>query len=174
MTTKEGSNHTYLRQKAILRKSSVKTLTTQRVSRLMPSVYRTFDETEDDFVKRVSEFCSGVKVIGVNYLTIPRTGEVDRAIVIYEAAEEEVYEESVNEADNTECNKITIWVFKESGKWYTLEEYNIPSSLHEVYEIAEYVQMSFKSYRGMHLVLPLNEEFITQGYPCMIPLDRRR
>lgn len=67
---------------------------------------------------------------------------------------------------------IKIFVFKESGKYYTEEDYKIPGYLREVYQIAEYVEKYFNNYRGMHLVMLLDE--FENGYPCMIPAERRR
>lgn len=69
--------------------------------------------------------------------------------------------------------QIKIYVFKENGKWYTEEDFEIPSHLEGVYEIAGYIESHFTSYRGMHLIMLFNEPFIKNGYPDMIPADRR-
>jgi len=68
--------------------------------------------------------------------------------------------------------RIKILIFKESGKYYTEESYEIPEYLIEIYQVVEYVEKHFKSYREKHLVMLLDE--FENGYPCMIPAERRR
>ena len=70
-------------------------------------------------------------------------------------------------------NEIKIWVFKESGKWYTEEDFEIPKSLTEVNQVIEYIELQFKAYKGMHIVIPFTESFIENGYPCMILAEKR-
>ena len=70
-------------------------------------------------------------------------------------------------------NQVKIYVFKESGKWYTEEDFEIPDHLEEVYEIVDYVESNFTLYMGMHLVMLFNEPFVKSGYPSMIPADKR-
>ncbi len=41
--------------------------------------------------------------------------------------------------DNKHMNEIIIWLFKESGKWYTEERFKIPESLTRVDQIIEYI-----------------------------------
>lgn len=66
---------------------------------------------------------------------------------------------------------IKVWVFKESGKWYTEEDFELPSYITEVYQALEYVKSNFVGYKGMHLVIPLTE--MENGYPCLILADQR-
>lgn len=68
---------------------------------------------------------------------------------------------------------IKIYVHKENGKYYTEEDFEIPNHLEEVYEIVDYIESQFNAYKGMHLFMLLNEPFIKNGYPSMIPADRR-
>ena len=70
-------------------------------------------------------------------------------------------------------SQIKVYVFKESGKWYTEEDFEIPDHLEEVYEIVDYVKTNFTFYKGMNLVMFLDESFIKNGYPSMIPANRR-
>lgn len=48
-----------------------------------------------------------------------------------------------------------------------------PDHLEEVYEIVDYVKTNFTFYMGMHLVMLFNEPFVKNGYPNMIPADKR-
>lgn len=68
--------------------------------------------------------------------------------------------------------RVKILVFKESGKYYTEEDLEIPEYLTEMYQVVEYVEYHFQSYKGMHLVMLLDE--FEKGYPCMIPAERRQ
>lgn len=70
-------------------------------------------------------------------------------------------------------NKLKVWIFKESGKWYTEDTVMIPDNLYEVFQILEWLTENYKCYNGMHLVIPFTEDFVNHGYPSMIPADRR-
>lgn len=67
--------------------------------------------------------------------------------------------------------KIKIWVFKETGKWYTEEDFEIPEQITEVPQAVDYVLSSFKAYPGMYLVMLFTE--LKHGYPHMIPYWKR-
>lgn len=70
--------------------------------------------------------------------------------------------------------KVEVWVFKDSGKYYTTETMEVPESLKTVDEIVDYVKGSITQYAGMHLVIPFSEEYFSAiGYPCMIPAQNR-
>lgn len=70
-------------------------------------------------------------------------------------------------------NKITINFFKPSGKFYATEEIAIPDGIVNPFEIVEYVEANVDAYKGMHAVMMLDEDWVQNGYPCMIPADRR-
>lgn len=71
--------------------------------------------------------------------------------------------------------EVTIWIFKESGKWYTEEKVEIPDDIVSYpYQIVEYMQNSYHSYPSMNIVIPMEEDFIEHGYPCMIPWNKRQ
>lgn len=79
----------------------------------------------------------------------------------------------IRKENDIKMNQIKIYVFKESGKWYTEEDFDIPDHLNEVYEVVDYIESHFRSYIGMHLFMLLDEPFIRNGYPNMIPADKR-
>lgn len=72
-----------------------------------------------------------------------------------------------------ECHDIEIQVFKEAGKYYATERLHIPEYISEIYDIVEYVRENFVTYKGMHVYLPLSEDFIHSGCPCIIPARDR-
>ncbi len=66
---------------------------------------------------------------------------------------------------------IKVTLFKPTGKYYTEETVHVPEELDQVFKIVEWLEASYKSYKGMHLVAMLDEYDF--GYPVMIPADRR-
>ena len=71
--------------------------------------------------------------------------------------------------------EITLWIFKESGKWYTEEKVELPDEVGNwPYEIVDYLTKYYTDYKDMNIVIPMTEKFITSGYPCMIPANSRQ
>lgn len=76
-----------------------------------------------------------------------------------------------------ESMKIKITLFKPSGKYYTEETVEIPvdgrlpDEPMPVPHVVDWLEQEYKGYRGMHLVAMLDE--LPNGYPVMIPADRR-
>ena len=70
-------------------------------------------------------------------------------------------------------NKVKIWVFKESGKFYTEEYVSVPTDIVECYEITDYISENYKLHGSMYIVIPMEEEFIRNPVPSMIPIGCR-
>lgn len=70
--------------------------------------------------------------------------------------------------------RVKVWVFKDTGKWYTEEYIEIPEEITMVYEIVDYITKNYNKYKGMNLVLPFTERHVQFGHPCMIPAESRR
>lgn len=68
--------------------------------------------------------------------------------------------------------EIKVIIFKDTGKYYTEEMVPVPEELTQVHEITDYLEKEYTAYKGMHLVAMLAE--YENGYPIMIPADRRR
>ncbi|MBQ2882566.1 MAG: hypothetical protein IJE43_02165 [Alphaproteobacteria bacterium] len=66
--------------------------------------------------------------------------------------------------------KVKIWLFKETGKFYAEESVEVPDTLTMPFEIVDYVEQKYNFQKTKYVVLPLQEEFIVNGYPCMIPI----
>ncbi len=68
--------------------------------------------------------------------------------------------------------EVKVIFFKETGKYYTEENINVPAEVKQVYEIIDWLKENVKDYKGMHLVAMLDE--YEHGYPIMIPAGNRR
>lgn len=72
---------------------------------------------------------------------------------------------------NKETKTVKATFFKDTGKYYTEEDIEVPAELVQVFDIVEWLEKNVHSHKRMHMVCMLNE--YENGYPCMIPADRR-
>ena len=70
-----------------------------------------------------------------------------------------------------ETRGVKATFFKPAGKYYAEETVQVPADLKEMFQVVEWLETNCKSYKGMHMVLMMDE--YENGYPCMIPADRR-
>lgn len=70
-------------------------------------------------------------------------------------------------------NSLKIWVFKQNGSWYTEDDFKIPEGVIDPYAIYDFVKENYERYTDMTLVLPMQEDWVRNGYPLMIPVDVR-
>lgn len=64
--------------------------------------------------------------------------------------------------------KLTVWLFKENGKFYCEETIEIPEGFDTADEIKAYIEESGRFRGSKHVVIPMSEPFIKNAYPCMI------
>ena len=74
--------------------------------------------------------------------------------------------------NNAETKGVKATFFKPSGKYYTEETVQVPAELAEMFQVVEWIEANYRSYKGMHMVMMMDE--YANGYPCMIPAERRQ
>lgn len=62
--------------------------------------------------------------------------------------------------------------FKESGKYYTDEDIEVPENLTHVYKVVDWICDNYHKYPHLHMFMLMNE--FPNGYPVMIPKDSRK
>lgn len=67
--------------------------------------------------------------------------------------------------------EIKIWLFKDTGKFYTEEIVEVPEAFTTPDDIVDYIGQKYSSRKTKHIVIPMQEDFIKNGYPCMIPIS---